>query len=102
MPELKIRKKVLIVGHENNLRSLIKRLDSISNEDILHIELPRAIPLVYRIDLQTMKPIPSPNAAPGLKGKYLGDQQKLKKIAERDYRQVYDLSRKDSLEVPSW
>lgn len=57
VPQLKLKKKMMIVGHENNLRSLIKRLDSISNEDILHIELPRAIPLVFELDLTTLKPI---------------------------------------------
>jgi hypothetical protein len=57
VPELRSKKKVLIVGHENNLRSLIKRLDDISDSDILQVELPRAIPLVYKLHPDTLKPI---------------------------------------------
>lgn len=57
VPELRLKKKILIVGHENNLRSLIKRLDDISDTDILQVELPRAIPLVYKLHADTLKPI---------------------------------------------
>jgi 2,3-bisphosphoglycerate-dependent phosphoglycerate mutase len=57
IPQLQQGKKILIVGHENNLRSIVKRLDDISDKDILHVELPRAIPLVYQLDPVTFKPI---------------------------------------------
>ena len=66
VPQLKHKKKVLIVGHENNLRSIIKRVDDISEQDILHIELPRAIPLVYNLDPVTLKPIRMEGACKGL------------------------------------
>lgn len=93
------KNKIMIVGHENNLRSIIKRLDGISDEDILSIEIPRAIPLVFRLDPQTLKPIRNlPGSAQGLSGRYLYDQAKLAKIADRDQRQVYDLSVKENLE----
>lgn len=91
VPDLRMNKNVTIVGHENNLRSIVKRLDSISNEDIINIELPRAIPLVYTLDKKTLKPVQVDGAAPGLSGRYLTDRSHLEKIAERDFKQVYDL-----------
>jgi len=94
VPELKKGKMVMIVGHENNLRSIIKRVDNISDEDILHVELPRAVPLVYKFDLLTMKPIGERDlvgAAKGLTGRYLERDSELAKVAEREYKLVYDL-----------
>mmetsp|Transcript_8141 Transcript_8141/g.7284 ORF Transcript_8141/g.7284 Transcript_8141/m.7284 type:complete len:335 (+) Transcript_8141:112-1116(+) len=99
IPKLKEQKRILIVGHENNLRSIIKRLDNISDEDILHIELPRAIPLVYELDPQTLKPVPQLNSAIGLNGRYLVDKKQLERIAEKDQQQVYDLRLKTTLET---
>jgi len=99
VPQLKLKKKILIVGHENNLRSLIKRLDDISDEEIINLELPRAIPLVYHLDPDTLKPIKMDGAAPLLNGKYLGDPEQLRRIAERDQAQVYDVSITDNLEI---
>ena len=89
VPDLKASKKVLIVGHENNLRSIIKRLDNISDEDILHIELPRGIPLVYHLESVTLKPIKATNHAPGLSGEYLEAPEVLRKIYENNLKIVY-------------
>lgn len=94
-------KNIMIVGHENNLRSIIKRLDGISNEDIINIELPRAIPLLFHLDPETFKPIKLEGAAQGLNGKYLCCPEKLAEIAQRDIRQVYDLSAQENLETDS-
>jgi 2,3-bisphosphoglycerate-dependent phosphoglycerate mutase len=100
VPQLKERKRILIVGHENNLRSIIKRLDGISNEDIIDVELPRAIPLIVTLDANTLKPIRSQDSASKhLSGRYLGDKKAIDAIAERDLKQVYDLSVKDNLEA---
>ena len=92
VPQLKNHKRLLIVGHENNLRSLIKRLDNVANEDIIHVELPRAIPLVYHLDPVTLKPLPTPGSADYLNGRYLCTPAELKSIAERDFKQVYDVN----------
>ena len=94
IPQLHQRKHILIVGHENNLRSLIKRLDSITDEDILHIELPRAVPLVYELDPHTLKPIKLANAATGLSGRYLYDSDALNVIAKQEHTRVYDITTK--------
>jgi 2,3-bisphosphoglycerate-dependent phosphoglycerate mutase len=92
VPQLRAGKRLLIVGHENNLRSLIKRLDNISNEDIINIELPRAIPLVFELDRATLRPVPQAGSAEGLNGRYLCTAGELKTIAERDFKQVYETS----------
>mmetsp|Transcript_37791 Transcript_37791/g.83792 ORF Transcript_37791/g.83792 Transcript_37791/m.83792 type:complete len:156 (+) Transcript_37791:515-982(+) len=89
-PQLREGRRVLVVGHENNLRSIIKRLDGISDADIIHLELPRAIPLIYHLDPSTLKPLPQEGAAPGLSGRYLCSPEELAAITERDLRAVYD------------
>merc|ERR1712224_209878 len=102
-PELRAGKTVLIVGHENNLRSLIMRLEGISKEDVINLCLPRAVPLAYRLD-QNLKPMGRPDAkldeATGfLRGEWLGGDQAVSDILERDRKQVYDISIKKNLET---
>ena len=55
-PALKAGKRVLLVAHGNSIRSLIKYLDQVSDEDIMEINVPNGIPLVYELDDQ-LKPI---------------------------------------------
>lgn len=64
VPELEADKTVLIVAHGNSLRALIKHLDGVSEDDIVGLNIPTGIPLVYELD-DEMKPISSG---------YLGDQ----------------------------
>ena len=99
VPQLKAGKRIMLVGHENNLRSIIKRLDGISNEDIIELELPRAIPIIYSLDRDTLKPIKLEGHAKLMSGRYLGAKETLEKIAERDQAQVYDLNHKETLET---
>jgi 2,3-bisphosphoglycerate-dependent phosphoglycerate mutase len=89
VPELRQGKRVMLVGHENNLRSIIKRLDDVSNEDILRVELPRAIPLEYTLDTKTLKPIKVEGAANYLSARYLESQDVVREIYERDLKLVY-------------
>ena len=56
IPDLKSGKTVLITAHGNSLRALVKHLDDISDEDIAALNIPTAMPLVYRLDEQ-FKPI---------------------------------------------
>eukprot|EP00953_Heterococcus_sp_UTEX-ZZ885_P023065 12709-Heterococcus_DN1.PRE.5 len=53
-PAVRAGRRVCVCGHENNLRSLLKHLDGVSDEDIVHVELPRAVPLVYHLDKLTV------------------------------------------------
>ena len=56
-------KQVIVVAHGNSLRSLVKYLDNVSDEEIVGINIPTGIPLVYELD-KDFKPI---------KHYYLGD-----------------------------
>jgi 2,3-bisphosphoglycerate-dependent phosphoglycerate mutase len=67
-PMIKNGKKVLIAAHGNSLRALVKYLDNISEEEILGMNIPTGIPLVYELD-KDLKPI---------KHYYLGDPEKIK------------------------
>jgi 2,3-bisphosphoglycerate-dependent phosphoglycerate mutase len=64
-PELEAGKTVLIVAHGNSLRALIKHLDDVSEEDIVGLNIPTGIPLVYELD-EDLQPIES---------HYLGDEE---------------------------
>jgi len=55
-PEIKKGKKIILSGHHNSLRAIIKYLDNISNEDITNLNVPYCIPLVYELD-ENLKPI---------------------------------------------
>ncbi len=55
-PAIRSGRNVLITAHGNSLRALIKHLDNISEEDIVHLNLPTGQPLVYELD-ENLKPI---------------------------------------------
>lgn len=55
-PQIKQGKKIILSGHHNSLRSIVKYLDNISNEDIVGLTIPYCIPLVYEFDEQA-KPL---------------------------------------------
>lgn len=56
IPDLKAGKRVLITAHGNSLRALVKHLDGISDDDIAALNIPTAMPLVYRLD-ENFKPV---------------------------------------------
>lgn len=49
-PAIRLGKEVLIAAHNNSLRSLIKHLDRISETDIVKLDIPTGIPLIYELD----------------------------------------------------
>ena len=69
VPKIKSGKRVLIVAHGNSLRALVKHLDGTSNEDIVKLNIPTGIPLVYELSI-SLKPI---------KHYYLGDPDEIRK-----------------------
>ena len=50
VPELRVGKTVLIAAHGNSLRALVKHLDRISDDDIVGLNIPTGVPLLYRLD----------------------------------------------------
>ncbi len=63
VPEIKSGKKIIIAAHGNSLRALVKYLDNISDKDILELNIPTGVPLLYKLDAN-LKPLGS---------RYLGD-----------------------------
>ena len=49
-PDIRAGKRVLIVAHGNSLRALVKHLDNISDSDIIDLNIPTGVPLVYDLD----------------------------------------------------
>jgi 2,3-bisphosphoglycerate-dependent phosphoglycerate mutase len=66
-PEIRSGKRVLITAHGNSLRALVKYLDGVSDADIVELNIPTGIPLVYELD-GGLKPI---------RHYYLGDEAKV-------------------------
>ncbi len=62
-PALRAGQRVLVVAHGNSMRALVKYLDGISDDDIVAVNIPNGIPLVYEFD-EHLKP---------LRHYYLGD-----------------------------
>jgi 2,3-bisphosphoglycerate-dependent phosphoglycerate mutase len=54
-PEIKAGRRVLIAAHGNSLRALMKYLDSVSDAEIVSVEIPTGAPLVYELDMD-LKP----------------------------------------------
>ncbi len=78
--QIRTGKRVLIVAHGNSLRALVKYLDSISDEEIVGLNIPTGIPLVYDLD-ESLKP---------LGHRYLGDPEAAKKAADAVARQAQE------------
>jgi len=55
-PAIRAGRRVLVAAHGNSLRALIKHLDSVSEEDIVHLNIPTGQPLVYELD-KDLQPI---------------------------------------------
>jgi len=70
-PAIQRGRRVLVAAHGNSMRALIKYLDSISDEDIIGVNVPTARPLVYELDAQ-LKPI---------RNYYLGDPDEIARAA---------------------
>jgi 2,3-bisphosphoglycerate-dependent phosphoglycerate mutase len=70
-PDISAGKRVLIAAHGNSLRALVKYLDNVPEEEIVELNIPTGIPLVYLLndDLQPLQKF------------YLGDPEAVKKAA---------------------
>lgn len=72
-PSLKSGMKVLIVAHGNSLRALVKYLDDVSDDDIVKLNIPTGVPLVYELDTD-LKPVSH---------YYIGDEEEIKRAMSR-------------------
>jgi 2,3-bisphosphoglycerate-dependent phosphoglycerate mutase len=68
----------LITAHGNSLRALVKYLDAISEEEIVELNIPTGIPLVYELD-DDLRPI---------RHYYLGDPEAVRRAAEAVAKQT--------------
>ena len=71
-PEVKAGRRVLVAAHGNSLRAMVKYLDGISDDEIVGLNIPTGVPLVYHLD-ENLKPV---------KSFYLGDAEAVKAKAE--------------------
>jgi len=71
-PTIKTGKKIIIAAHGNSLRALVKYLDNVPDKDIVSLNIPTGMPLVYELDKE-LKPV---------KSYYLGDPEEVKKAME--------------------
>lgn len=71
-PQVKAGKRVIITAHGNSLRALVKYLDGVSDQEIVGLNIPTGVPLVYELD-DELKPI---------RNYYLGDAEAIAKAQQ--------------------
>ncbi|MBK6598603.1 MAG: 2,3-diphosphoglycerate-dependent phosphoglycerate mutase [Proteobacteria bacterium] len=77
-PTLLANKDVLVAAHGNSLRAMVKMLDNVPEQEIVELNIPTGIPLLYELDAK-LQPVAS---------RYLGDQERIKAAAEAVRRQT--------------
>jgi 2,3-bisphosphoglycerate-dependent phosphoglycerate mutase len=78
VPDIRAGKRVVIAAHGNSLRALVKHLDGVSEEEIVGLNIPTGIPLVYELD-DDLAPV---------QHYYLGDPEAARKAAEAVAKQA--------------
>jgi 2,3-bisphosphoglycerate-dependent phosphoglycerate mutase len=78
VPDLRAGKRVVIAAHGNSLRALVKHLDGISDDEIVGLNIPTGIPLVYELD----------EGLKSLAHYYLGDPEAARQAAEAVAKQA--------------
>jgi len=68
-PSLRSGKKIIIAAHGNSIRAMVKYLDSVSEKDIVNLNIPTGIPLIYELDGNLKK----------TRSYYLADEAELEK-----------------------
>jgi 2,3-bisphosphoglycerate-dependent phosphoglycerate mutase len=77
-PELRAGRNVLVAAHGNSLRALVKMLDRMSDAEIVELNIPTGVPLLYELDAE-LKPVSR---------RYLGDPEAVKARAEAVAKQT--------------
>jgi len=78
VPDLRSGRVPLVVAHGNSLRALVKHLDGIGDQEIIDLNIPTGVPLLYELD-EDLKPISS---------RYLGDPEVARAAADAVARQA--------------
>lgn len=68
LPRIRAGSRVLLAAHGNSIRAIVKHLDGVSDSDIVGLNIPTGVPLVYELD-DAMRPI---------RNYYLGDPEAIK------------------------
>jgi 2,3-bisphosphoglycerate-dependent phosphoglycerate mutase len=71
-PAIRSGRRVLVASHGNSIRALVKYLDDISDQEIVELNIPTGLPLVYQLD-DNLKPI---------RHFYLGDPDAAERAAQ--------------------
>ncbi len=71
-PDVRAGKRVIIAAHGNSLRALVKYLDHVSDQEIVSLNIPTGVPLVYELD-DALQPVSS---------RYLGDADEVQKAMQ--------------------
>ena len=71
-PQVQAGKRVIITAHGNSLRALVKYLDGVSDQEIIGLNIPTGVPLVYELD-DELKP---------MRHYYLGDAEAIAKAQQ--------------------
>jgi 2,3-bisphosphoglycerate-dependent phosphoglycerate mutase len=71
-PQVKNGQRILIAAHGNSLRALVMYLDNLSEQDVMQLNIPTGVPLVYELE-EDLKPIRS---------YYLGDQAEIEQAMQ--------------------
>jgi 2,3-bisphosphoglycerate-dependent phosphoglycerate mutase len=66
VPQIRAGRRLLVVAHGNSLRALVKHLDGIADDDIVELNIPTGVPLVYTL---------GPDLRPSEPSRYLGDPE---------------------------
>ncbi|HLA72602.1 MAG TPA: 2,3-diphosphoglycerate-dependent phosphoglycerate mutase [Steroidobacteraceae bacterium] len=77
-PELRAGRNVLVAAHGNSLRAMVKMLDNVGEAEIVELNIPTGVPLVYELD-ENLQPV---------KSGYLGDPEAIKAAAEAVKKQT--------------
>ena len=77
-PELRTGRNVLVAAHGNSLRAMVKMLDNVSESQIVELNIPTGVPLLYELDRE-LKPLGS---------RYLGNPEAIAAAAEAVRRQT--------------
>jgi 2,3-bisphosphoglycerate-dependent phosphoglycerate mutase len=72
VPAVKAGKRIIVSAHGNSLRALVKYLDNVSDVDVVRLNIPTGVPLVYELD-DNIKPTRS---------YYLGDSEEIRKAID--------------------